>query len=191
MRQSSEPNKSACQLHPATSFLNLTGAALVCAVILGSPASADEATDRRNAVKDSGDAALICQYRENFPNSQYDLDALVILAALIAQTDTGDALASGAVTFTGLLSGFGSSLESYSLSTLLKASPVFPPIENLPEEYWKDQTCSTCHEWTQTSLCTQATSYTKDENVHRLNIKHPLGRPFKEALRAWAEGGCQ
>jgi hypothetical protein len=167
VRQSSEPNKSACQLHPATSFLNLTGAALVCAVILGSPAWADEATDRRNAVKDSGDAALICQYRENFPNSQYDLDALVILAALISQIDTGDALASGAVMFSGSQSGFGSSLEKFSVSMQLKVSPDFSPIENLPEEYWKDKTCSTCNEWTQASLCTQATSYTKDENVHR------------------------
>jgi len=172
-------------------FKSWWGCAMVSAVLLGSPVWADEVTHRWNAIKDSGDAALISQFRENFPNSQYDLDALVILAALISQTDTGDALASGAVTFTGLLSGFGSSLESYSLSTLLKASPVFPPIEGLPEEYWKDQTCSTCHEWTQASLCTQATVYTKDENVHRLNIKHPLGRPFKEALRAWAEGGCQ
>ncbi|WP_121022933.1 hypothetical protein [Litoreibacter meonggei] len=151
---------------------------------------ADEAADRWNVIKDSGDAALIAQFREDFPGSPFDLDALVILAALITQTDTGDAPASGAVTFIEPLSGFGETLERYSLSTLLKTSPVFPPIEGLPEEYWKNKTCSTCHEWTQATLCTQATHYTKDENVHRLNIQHPLGRPFKEALRAWAEGGC-
>ena len=169
---------------------NYHWAVLVCALIMSSPVWADEATDRWNAIKDSGDAVLIAQFRENFPGSQFDLDALVILAGLIAQSDTGDAPTSGGVRFSEPLLGFGETLEDYSLGEWLKKTPAFPPIADLPEEYWKGKTCSTCHEWTQTTLCTQATHYTKAENIHRLNIEHPLGRPFKEALKAWAEGGC-
>ena len=172
------------------SLNSMWGCVLACVLAMSSPVWADEAEDRWNVIKDSGDAALISQFRENFPGSKFDLDALVILAALIAQSDTGDAPNAGGVKFSEPLAGFGDTLESYSLSQLLTASPAFPPIEGLPDEFWKEKNCANCHQWTQESLCTQATHYTTDENVHRLNIKHPLGRPFKEALKVWAEGGC-
>lgn len=158
--------------------------------VFGTLASADVVTDRWNAIKGSGDAALITAFRSEFPGSPYDLDALVILAGLIAQTDTADAPLIGVVTFDTPLIGFGGALDSHSLAELLKSTPIVPPVEGLPDAYWKDKQCATCHDWTQATLCTQATHYTKPENAHRLNIEHPLGRPFKTALLAWAEGGC-
>ncbi|SDX33311.1 hypothetical protein [Litoreibacter albidus] len=163
---------------------------LLCSVTFAGPVFADAATERWDQIKDSGDPALITKFREDFPGSPHDLDALVILAALISKSDTGDAPVIGAVAFNAPLTGFGDSFNGQSIRELLETSPKFAPVEGLPEEFWKEKTCNDCHTWTQEALCTQATHYTKDENVNRLNVEHPLGRPFKEALRAWAEGGC-
>lgn len=163
---------------------------LACITSISAPVFADAATDRWNQIKDSGDPVLITKYRENFPGSIHDLDALVILAALISKSDTGDAPMVGVVTFNDPLQGFGETLTGQSIRELLTSSPMFAPVEGLPEEFWKGKVCNDCHEWTQEALCTQATHYTKDENVNRLNVQHPLGRSFKEALRAWSEGGC-
>lgn len=33
-----------------------------------------------------------------------------------------------------------------TIAELIKDSPSFPPIEGLPNELWKDQTCSNCHQ---------------------------------------------
>ena len=67
---------------------------------------------------------------------------------------------------------------------------MFAPVEGIPEELWKDQTCSNCHEWTQAALCTQGTTYTTASNERALSKEHPFGGVFKQGLRAWAGADC-
>ncbi|MEP5728540.1 MAG: caspase family protein [Sulfitobacter sp.] len=81
---------------------------------------------------------------------------------------------------------FGKSIEQ-----LVTLSPLFPPIEGLPEELWKDQSCSNCHQWTQEALCTQGQTYVKAGNSDAISKQHPYGGEFKLNVRAWAEGGCK
>lgn len=71
------------------------------------------------------------------------------------------------------------------------ASPLFPPIEGLPEELWKDQKCSNCHQWTKELLCDQGKFYLSSNATRSLEREHPLGGSFKMNLRDWAQGGCQ
>ncbi len=68
---------------------------------------------------------------------------------------------------------------------------MFAPIEGIPEELWKDQTCSNCHEWTKEALCAQGTTYTQNNNVRALSKQHPFGGVFKQGLRDWATGKCK
>lgn len=75
-----------------------------------------------------------------------------------------------------------------SLEQLANGIPLFPPIEGLPEDRWKNQ-CTTCHQWDRDRLCVQGKSYA-DDPVSAFRIQHPYGSPFKKALGAWAAGGC-
>ena len=78
--------------------------------------------------------------------------------------------------------------------TILQAangSPLFPPIEGLPETMWKDQECSSCHQWDRESLCTQAVTYLKQSASRALEKQHPYGGSFKRNLKNWAKGDCQ
>ncbi len=78
--------------------------------------------------------------------------------------------------------------------TILEAangSPLFPPIEGLPESMWKDQECKTCHQWDRTSLCTQAVTYLNQNAERALSKQHPYGGSFKRNLRNWAKADCQ
>jgi len=78
-----------------------------------------------------------------------------------------------------------------SIEDLVAGSPIFPPIEGIPEELWKDQSCANCHEWTREALCTQATTYLSASASRSLAKQHPYGGTFKQNLRRWAEGGCE
>ncbi len=72
------------------------------------------------------------------------------------------------------------------------SSPLFSPIDGLPEEMWKNQTCSNCHQWTRDDLCAQAKFYNNDGGTARaLRKEHPFGGTFKRNLRVWADGGCR
>ncbi|MGB3246771.1 MAG: peptidase C14, caspase catalytic subunit p20, partial [Sulfitobacter sp.] len=75
-------------------------------------------------------------------------------------------------------------------SQIVELSPSFPPIEGLPEELWKEQTCSNCHSWTKDALCTQGTTYVTANNQRALSKEHPFGGTFKQGLRVWASEGC-
>lgn len=78
--------------------------------------------------------------------------------------------------------------------TILEAaagSPLFPPIEGLPEAVWKDKQCSTCHQWNRDDLCAQANTYLKQSASRALGKQHPYGGSFKLNLKTWASGGCQ
>lgn len=80
-------------------------------------------------------------------------------------------------------------LNGRSLEQLSNAIPLFPPIEGLPDDVWK-QPCTGCHQWNQDRLCEQAQSYITDPaNIFR--IKHPHGGIVKNALFQWASAGCE
>ena len=85
----------------------------------------------------------------------------------------------------------GSVIDGIILSEITNMSPLFPPVEGLPEEYWKEQTCSNCHEWTQQRLCDQANVYVTLSGQKSLEKPHPFGGILKRNLRQWAVGGCE
>ena len=79
-------------------------------------------------------------------------------------------------------------------ATLLEVttlSPLFPPIQGLPEAMWKDQPCANCHERTREALCDQGKFYQKLATARHLSKQHPFGGGFKENLKHWADGNCQ
>ncbi|WP_109466713.1 caspase family protein [Albibacillus kandeliae] len=94
------------------------------------------------------------------------------------------------VTFTSPIPSDTPQVNGRSIAQLIDSEPLFPPIEGLPETYWKGQHCSNCHQWTEERICTQAQTYLSPELQHSLDKKHPLGGSFKRALKVWAEGGC-
>lgn len=102
-----------------------------------------------------------------------------------AQTATPDA-----VTFTQALLSEVPEVAGRSIAELIESSPLFPPIEGLPEAYWKDQQCSNCHQWTQERICEQATSYLSLNMQRSLSKQHPFGGALKQNLKTWAAGGC-
>lgn len=97
---------------------------------------------------------------------------------------------SGLVTFRDPLTDGGEGIAGKSIEQLIQSTPLFPPFEGLPEELWKDQQCSNCHEWTQEALCTQSQTYLGDNAARSMELQHPLGGAFKVVLQAWAVGGC-
>lgn len=80
-------------------------------------------------------------------------------------------------------------LANRSIADLIKGSPLHPPIENLPDVYWKGKTCSNCHQWHKDNLCDQAKTYLADTAA--FSKPHPYGPAFKAALRLWAQDGCR
>ncbi|WP_424985114.1 caspase family protein [Microbulbifer sp. S227A] len=96
----------------------------------------------------------------------------------------------GPITFETALVSELSEVSGRSIADLIKMSPLYPPVDGLPEEYWKDQTCSNCHQWTQERLCNQAGAYLSASMERSLDKKHPFGGALKRHLKSWAEAGC-
>jgi uncharacterized caspase-like protein len=82
-------------------------------------------------------------------------------------------------------------INGLSLAEIIDQSPIFPPIEGLPESYWKSQSCSSCHQWNRERLCEQANTYLSLNMQRSLNKQHPFGGVLKRNLKSWAAGGCQ
>ena len=78
-----------------------------------------------------------------------------------------------------------------TIMEVTQTSPLFPPLQGLPDALWKDQTCTGCHQWTRDDLCTQAKVYLKESMARSVEKQHPLGGSFKRALKVWAQGGCR
>ncbi|GGA15687.1 hypothetical protein [Neptunicoccus cionae] len=91
---------------------------------------------------------------------------------------------------TPLASG-GADVEGLTLEQLIEGSPLFPPIEGLPEQLWKGKTCSTCHQWQRADLCDQAKRYLPETAQQALKKQHPYGGALKLHLKAWAQNDCQ
>jgi hypothetical protein len=95
------------------------------------------------------------------------------------------------VTFDAPLTEVPEEIAGRSIAELIQGSPLYPPIDGLPEEVWRSQTCSHCHQWTRDDLCTQAQTYLTSPAERTLSADHPLGPAFRRVLRVWAGGGCQ
>ncbi|MFT4959956.1 MAG: hypothetical protein ACI92Z_001033 [Paracoccaceae bacterium] len=97
----------------------------------------------------------------------------------------------GIITFESPLVSVLPELSGKTIAEMIGSSPLFPPIEGLPEEYWKDKTCSNCHQWDSERLCVQANVYLSLNMQRSLDKQHPFGGALKRNLKAWAAGGCQ
>ncbi|MFC4669180.1 caspase domain-containing protein [Seohaeicola nanhaiensis] len=148
-------------------------------------------------------------YLQAYPTGTFAEFAQQELAALRAQTG-GDPVGPGAgamdkplpeapkeeiatpgiVTFETPLVSEQPEVNGKSIAELITGSPIFPPIEGLPESYWKGQHCSNCHEWTRERICTQANTYLSLNMQRSLTKAHPFGGALKRNLKAWAAGGC-
>jgi hypothetical protein len=136
----------------------------------------------------SGEPADFLAYLERYPDGAYAEAAVFVLRQAGVepppppQTD---------ITFTTPLATGIEGVRGRTMAELLAGTPRFPPIEGLPEEVWKDQPCTTCHQWTVTDLCEQGKVLNRPEMEARLDLPHPYGPSFKRALRTFAAGGCR
>lgn len=78
-----------------------------------------------------------------------------------------------------------------SLRELVQGNPLFSPVEGLEEEYWANEKCDSCHEWTRENLCMQGEFYAARGEEALARHRHPYGGSFKRAVRRWAEDGCR
>lgn len=93
------------------------------------------------------------------------------------------------VTFTSAFPS-GEGISGKSIEDIIAGSPLYPPIEGLPDEVWKGKHCTDCHTWTREALCTQAKTYAAESVGRALQKVHPMGTDFKRGLRDWARSGC-
>ncbi len=170
------------------------------------PAPAEPDTSERDLIAKAQQSGLAEDYRaylDAYPNGVYAELATFELGVIAdRQTATApapepapapsvEAALPGEVTFDSPLGVGGPGIEEQSLAELILGTPMFAPIDGLPEAVWKDKACSDCHQWTRDALCTQAETYTAETATRSLEKRHPYGGVFKGSMRVWAEGGCQ
>jgi len=157
-------------------------ACLLCASALGSAAVfAQQTDDDQLAVASDGPALIILDVDEEELNTETVIDSSDIGAPLSPR---------GPVTFSAPLLGGDPWVAGRSIEQLIAGSPLHPPLEGLPDELWKDQQCSSCHQWERVNVCEQASFYTQPQNASRMNKPHPYGGSFKANLKLWADAGC-
>ncbi|MCV2863612.1 caspase family protein [Albidovulum sediminicola] len=148
------------------------------------------------SVKDSGDATQVQLYLWTFPQGRHRGEAESLLAALTRpkpEAPQPDPAQDGvvAVTFTAPVEKGEPQIVGRSIQELIKSQPLFPPFEGIPDELWKGQHCTNCHDWTKERICEQAKFYVTEQAERSLDKPHPLGVEFKQHLRSWAMGGCR
>jgi hypothetical protein len=157
----------------------------------------------------SGSAGDYAAYLSKYPDGIFAEFAAFELKVLAEKAEretagTGDTLVAAAtptraappaagteVTFTLPLQSNVEVLMGKSIEQIINLSPLYAPIEGIPEELWKNQTCSNCHQWTKEAMCTQAETYLNASEDQMTFKQHPFGGDFKLNLRAWAGGGCK
>lgn len=144
----------------------------------------------------SGSIDTLQTFIDSFPESEHTPEAREKIAELEEDARKREFermvfATVGQVQFNQPLKFGNDHLIGKSIADVIKSSPMYPPVEGLPEEYWKDKTCSNCHQWTREALCTQSGTYVDMEPVKYRNKQHPFGGLLKISLRNWAIGGCQ
>ena len=163
----------------------------------------DPETKLIEAARASGSLADYQAYVEAYPEGVFAELARLEIATLTAKAEkeAGPAEVAAAapevadileqVTFSAPLLSGAEGIKGKSIEDLVLGEPLFAPIEGIPEELWKGQQCSRCHEWTREALCTQSKTYLALNAQRSLGKEHPYGGTFKQNLKAWAAGGCQ
>ncbi|EDZ44801.1 conserved hypothetical protein [Rhodobacterales bacterium Y4I] len=173
-------------------------------------AAADAETAMFQAAQGDGSKAAFEAYLMAYPEGRFAELAAAEVAALAAGAgqdpqagavsppaaaeDAPAAVAlaeTGPITYASPLDTDAAAISGLTLAEAVTRSPSFPPVEGLPESYWKDQSCSSCHQWTRERLCTQGNTYLSLNMQRSLGKQHPFGGALKQALKSWAAGGCQ
>ncbi|WP_319005223.1 caspase family protein [Leisingera sp. McT4-56] len=97
----------------------------------------------------------------------------------------------GPVTYASPLYSDIAEISGLTIAEVVTRAPSFPPVDGLPDSYWKGQSCGSCHQWTRERLCTQGNTYLSLNMQRSLGKQHPFGGALKQALKSWAAGGCQ
>jgi hypothetical protein len=85
----------------------------------------------------------------------------------------------------------GPNLTGHKISEVLSLSPIYPPIEGLPEQVWKGKHCTDCHKWDRKALCDQGHFFVNNKVDIKLGEVHPLGGYFRRVLKVWASQDCR
>lgn len=162
-----------------------------------------QATDAPSMEKDfwaiasqSQSAETLNTFLEAYPDSEYADEARAIVAELADDDRRREFEESifamvGQVTYDTPLSFGNEAIIGQSLAGITQLSPQYPPVEGLPESFWKEQDCTSCHQWTRADLCTQASTYIEKKPIEYQSKQHPFGGLLKINMRNWAIGGCQ
>ncbi|MEL7468838.1 MAG: caspase domain-containing protein [Pseudomonadota bacterium] len=162
-------------------------------VALPEPERPDEAALIGDA-QSAGSVEAYLEYLRYYPDGAFAELARVEIAALSqtkAPVPAPEPPSDGAVTFSAQLPSDDPVLAGKSIEDLIASTPLFSPIEGLPEQLWKDQPCANCHQWTRDDLCVQANVYASADGTRSLSGEHPLGTAFKSALSDWARNDCR
>lgn len=184
--------------------------AITCAFVLtAQQAIASDESATWEAVKANGTSTDVFAFIEEYPNGAFVQEAKAYMIDLLwielaeTKADAGaetvvevavertDATTLDQLTFTTPLTEAAPEIVGKSFEEIVKMTPLFPPVEGLPEEYWKNKDCSACHQWEQANLCTQANTYLSDAGGENLMKEHPFGGSFKLNLRSWALNDCE
>ena len=140
-----------------------------------------------NSVKNSTDVGQVELFLRVYPNGAFHKEAEAKLASLSPQ----NGFAGGQqLTFTGPLPEGDPAVKGKAIADLIKGQPLFAPIEGIPDELWKGQQCSNCHQWTRELLCEQGKFYLSENATRSLGKEHPYGGTFKSNVGKWASAGC-
>ncbi len=95
------------------------------------------------------------------------------------------------IAFNRPLTEGGDAVRGKSLEELIQGSPLFPPIEGLPDEVWKGKHCSDCHQWRPPDAVRPGQFLLNNQVPDAFGAIHPLGGQFRQVLKAWAAQGCK
>ncbi len=174
--------------------------AMVASLAICAPTAIQAAQDNLESVmwelvSLSEDPEKIETFIENFPDSEHVDEARAMLTRIETRKNSyglEDSIfqSVGNVTYTAPMAFGNEHLIGQSLSEIVEASPQYPPVEGLPEEMWQERSCSTCHNWTRETLCTQASTYVSMDPAKYREKMHPFGGLLKINLRNWAQNDC-
>ena len=196
------------RMFPSKLAVALTLTVSICAT-LPEAYSADESSST-SAVElamweyavSTGKIEEVDRFLQLYPNSEFTEAALKLRETLAANSGSAGAehandapvenssTIASTVLFEQPLANDNTDGEPRSIKQLAAGSPLFPPIADLPAEYWESKNCSDCHAWNRDNLCEQANFLANREAEAVQRIRHPYGGFFKDALRDWAAGGC-
>lgn len=135
-----------------------------------------------DSIKDSGNADQLRLYLRVYPSGVFRPEAERRLAALARSPE---------LSFTAPLPTGDDHVRGRAISELIKGQPLFPPFEGIPDELWKGQHCSNCHQWTKELLCEQGQFYMTENSSRSMGKQHPYGGTFKQNVSKWAAAGCK